>query len=1176
MNTNRSQRRFVTLLAVAGLALLAVGGVAGWLAWRSMSLRQGSAPAAPTAAPASAEDMERFYIGLAALDVEANERALKEFQSLSQSLPSEPAVWANLGIAWLRLSDNSAATEALTKAAELAPDNRQISLLQALVEELSGEFERAIERLKQIPDPEPAALYSLALLVERTGKEASLVERLDLINRILKREPENAVAQFQRARLAARLEDGPQLADALQALAQRRSEWTAVAAKQFEAADRAARAKRFNDAAKALTFMENVSRASPAYQEALVSLGNVGGSVGTPMRRFLAVAEQAAALAAADLQLTFQPRSEAEPAPEGELVLAAVLSSGAPATRIRLEGTRLFVGTDIQLTFPRGDATRPVGRDAVLPVDLNGDFRQDLALVGPEGLRIYLQDDQGQFAPWVPGESERDFLQPAGDGVWALDYEADGDLDLLVARDEGPPQLLRNNGDMTFTAIDALSHLPAPRELYWCDLDNDGDVDLAVLDRSGGLLVAWNERAGQFSPPVPLTLPVPVVACAVGDIDRDGVFDLAALAQDGVVHQFSYDALRRKWSQRALVTWSAEMDLEALCAQRRTSLWLADLDNNGALDLAASAGSHTAIWLQEAQARFQPLAHAPSLFVTSVADADGDGRLDLTGWSPDGGRTLFGGGALAHHWQVIQPHATPGGGDQRINSFGLGGRIEVRAGQSLQVALIDGPLVHIGLGSWPRAGVARIVWPNGTAQAEFDLAAGQTITAQQRLKGSCPFVFARNDNGYTFVKDFIWRSPLGLKINSQDTAGVTQTEDWIKIPGELLTPQHGVHDVRITAELWETHFFDHVALLVADHPETVEVFVDERFVAARSPALEVVPVTPPKPLRRVLDDSGRDVAAELSAIDGDYVDSFALGRFQGIAAEHWLEFELDESLPDGQVIYLVGTGWVYPTDSSLNVAISQGDHPRPHGLILEAPQSDGGWHAVSDDLGFPAGKNKTVLIPLPEALLRAGQRRFRLRTNLEVYWDALGWAARVPDENVRTRRIEATSAQMRYRGFSELTPLDRRKPDLPLYNRLASHAPRWRDLEGYYTHFGDVRELLEAVDDRYVIMNAGDEILMQFAATDPPPPGWKRDYVLIGDGWVKDGDYNTTHSRTVHPLPTHASPDYSQAGGTLWEDPLFQKHLDDWREYHTRYVTPRHFARGLWQTDSPVAVEDDE
>ena len=55
-------------------------------------------------------------------------------------------------------------------------------------------------------------------------------------------------------------------------------------------------------------------------------------------------------------------------------------------------------------------------------------------------------------------------------------------------------------------------------------------------------------------------------------------------------------------------------------------------------------------------------------------------------------------------------------------------------------------------------------------------------------------------------------------------------------------------------------------------------------------------------------------------------------------------------------------------------------------------------------------------------------------------------------------------------------------PETPRYNELANVGQRWRDLVGYYTRFGDVRELLRAVDDRYVIMNAGDELRLSFPA----------------------------------------------------------------------------------------------
>ena len=138
-------------------------------------------------------------------------------------------------------------------------------------------------------------------------------------------------------------------------------------------------------------------------------------------------------------------------------------------------------------------------------------------------------------------------------------------------------------------------------------------------------------------------------------------------------------------------------------------------------------------------------------------------------------------------------------------------------------------------------------------------------------------------------------------------------------------------------------------------------------------------------------------------------------------------------------------------------------------------------------------------------------------------------------------------------------------PETPDYARLENTVPRWRDLTGYYTQFGDVGELVARVDDRYVIMNAGDELRLQFPAPAPPRTGWRRDFVLMGDGWEKDGDYNTGYSSTVLPLPTHASTAYeaSSASLELEDDPVYQQHRDDWARFHTRYVSPDWFLKGL-------------
>ena len=511
---------------------------------------------------------------------------------------------------------------------------------------------------------------------------------------------------------------------------------------------------------------------------------------------------------------------------------------------------------------------------------------------------------------------------------------------------------------------------------------------------------------------------------------------------------------------------------------------------------------------------------------------------------------------------MLRPRAVPVPGDGRINAFALGGEVDVRAGLLFQKQPITGPLLHFGLGEHRTANVARIIWPNGDVQAEFELQANQVVVARQRLKGSCPWVFAYDGEAMRFVTDFLWRSPLGLRINAQDTAGVLMTEDWVKIRGDQLVPRDGVYELRITAELWETHFVDHVALLVVDHPAGTDIYVDERF-AVPPPPLAVYPTAPPRPVARAWDDQGQEVTDMVRARDGRYLDTFGRGTYQGVTRDHYVDIDLGEDVPPGGPLWLLASGWIRPTDSSINVAISQGRHAPPQGLRLEVPDGQGGWMVARADLGFPAGKTKTILIDLQGILRPGAPRLVRLRTNMEIYWDAFAWAPALPDAELKTQRLSPHTAELRYRGFSVVHAADRSSPELPQYHALEGTAPRWRDLIGYYTRFGDVRELLQAVDDRYVIMNAGDELVLRFAAPPPPPAGWRRDFVLIGDGWVKDGDYNTTFSKTVLPLPAHDQPDYTTPPGHLEDDPVYRRHAQDWQHYHTRYITPQRFHEAL-------------
>ena len=467
-----------------------------------------------------------------------------------------------------------------------------------------------------------------------------------------------------------------------------------------------------------------------------------------------------------------------------------------------------------------------------------------------------------------------------------------------------------------------------------------------------------NERAGKFRPlPNPATLDG-TVALAVADLDGDGRMELLALGGDAVVRRVSVLDEGRALDVADVARGAG--------VGKGPRLFAADLDNNGAIDLIASGPSGSWVALGAGSEQFRPIATPGSFRILAVDDLNNDGTLDLAGVSAEGKPLrALGRGSKGYGWQVIRPRRANAHGDARINSFGIGGEMELRAGLLVQTQTIAGPAVHFGLGDYAKADAVRIVWPNGSMsiQGEFDTPADKVIVAEQRLKGSCPFLYAFDGESVKFVTDVIWRSPLGLRINAQDTAGSAQTEDWVKIRGDQLAPREGQYDLRITAELWETHYWDHFALMVVDHPKGTEVFVDERF-AREPPQLAVHATGPLVPIRYARDDLGNDVTGTVRDRDGEYLDTFGRGHYQGVTRDHWVEVEIGDEVPRDRPLLLVAQGWIHPTDSSINVALAQGSHEPPRGLSLEVSMADGTWAVARPDLGFPAGKNKTILIEL--------------------------------------------------------------------------------------------------------------------------------------------------------------------------------------------------------------------
>jgi Tfp pilus assembly protein PilF len=1124
--------------------------------------------------PAYYDAVAAFDVGLAALQVGDDVRADSKLQRATQLAPGEPAAWANWGLLALRQRNLEAAGQRLEKARDLAPQNDQIYYLLGLLESNRGNFKQAIAHLHKATEINPRNLrasYLLAELLERQGGADSEAESQAQMQKILAVQPGNLAAQLELARLAAKRGDAAALHSVLAQISSRSSGWPPEVQQQVKALQSAASGKESRAAATRTVFLRNVLMRVPEFRQDLSAIKPPPGDEAQPFTHLLALATPEVKPAPADLTMRFNT----EPIPGfgdgswSSVEAISLGSSGAPVVAVA-NGHEVRLANGAKLVFPGGPSGVAPSPEGILPIDFNYDFKNDLVLAGAGGLRFLRQDEPNTFTD-VTARTRlpKSILNASYTAAWTVDIEADGDLDIVLGATNGLPTVLRNNGDGTFTVTHPFAGIAGLRGFAWADFDGDGDPDAALLDGNQQLHVFENLRVGQFQERrLPAGLAT-VKALNVADADNDGRLDLLVVQADGAILRLSDKNDGQGWEMAEL----ARTPDAATYLAGDVRLQVADLDNNGSLDLilaqVASPNQQSAngplIWLGDQGGRFALLPSTPGpALVFATADVNGDGRLDLLGLSADK-RAVEGvnRGSVNYHWQIIRPRAKQAVGDQRINPFGVGGEIEVRAGSLLQKQPITGPLLHFGLGNQASTDIVRIVWPNGSVRAEFELKADQEVVAEQRLKGSCPFLFAFNGKQMEFVKDAVpWGSAIGLRINMLGTARVEATEEWYKIGRDQLAPRDGYYDLRITAELWETYYYDQLSLMTVDHPAGTEIFVDERF-AVPPVKLTITAVEPPHEIQRAVDDTGQDVTEVVRTLDERYLDTFGRGQYQGITRDHYVELDLGDDVPAGRPLWLIAQGWMHPTDSSINVAVSQGRHEAAQGLSIEVPDGHGGWRVAQSHLGFPAGRKKICLFDLTNVFRPGTPHRLRLRTNLEIYWDSIQWAQGRPDTPLRVTELDPSTADLHYRGYSVIHQPNASSPEVPDYNHLSGSKQRWRDLVGYYTRFGDVRELLAKADDRYVIMNAGDEMSFRFPVPPPPPPGWVRDFVVRGDGWIKDGDYNSTFSRTVLPLPYHARQQYTTPPGRLEDEYVYRRHPEDWQSYQTRYVTPQIFEDAL-------------
>ena len=1131
-------------------------------------------------------------LGLAYLEEERYSDAAKEFTSFIDIAPAEASGYANLGWVYLQSSDKLDSAEImLEQAMKLSPDNPDIAFLAAAVYELEDRTSKAIEMLQNTKSKYPEhilTLYQLSEYFRQSPSAPDLKNAEELLHKIVKVVPGNIVAQLKLIDLSIKNGHSEAALFSMETVRQILPALPAEAVSVYNNAIQLLRDDDTNQSMVQVLMFHNFLKSTTYYEYGITELrGNSGPIPGSPLYRFTnlktpATDKQKTMLNAVQFidisdKIGLGKISQANIVVPGDYDSDGdedlFISRWSPAEEFSSQS--IFVNNngvfnDISLNTGINHKGRDIN---ALTADYDNDGFLDILVLNNHRSRLYKNDGTGKFMDMDQSIG----INIKSDGVQAgfFDYDLEGDLDLFVAS-ESANQLYRNNGDGTFTEVSEksgiVSELVFSSDMAFGDYDDDGDVDMVVLNLDGTSKFYDNRRQGFFadiSDKVGLDFVGQTISLITGDYNNDGYLDIFIADLLGKHHALFENRgdgtfIKDEQSLAAVVGLS---NFPAIRAN------FSDLDNDGYLDLllvsnASTTDKHQAglILLQnDGSGKYTDAsASLPSglEFIEQVntADLDNDGDLDIILINNHGHVQVLRneGGNLNNYLKIRLVGLRMG--SSKNNYYGIGSKVEVKSGGLYQMRLVDKPVSHFGLGERKRADVVRVLWSNGVPQNRFAPQKNQTIVETQILKGSCPYLYAWNGLEFVFVNDVLWPSalgmPLGIMAGEPIYAFSNSTNEYLSVPGEKVRPKDGKFVLQFTTELWESPYLDNVKLVVLDHPDSVDVYINETFTPPPYPPFRIYSVAKKHLPLSAVDQAGNDLHNAILVQDQEYTKHLTTTSFQGITELHDLILDFGD-LAHADSIYLFMQGWLFPTDASINVNISQSNTTNIIFPKLQVINAAGVWETVVDNLGFPKGKNKTMVFDLTDKFF-VPDYKIRIRTNMQIYWDHIFIATDVTDGNLEVIRLQPVLADLHYRGFSALSQKNFSSPHLPDYYNITT-GQKWRDLTGIYTKFGDVLPLLLESDSKIVIMNAGDEISLEFATAELPelPNNWSRDFLFYNDGWLKDGDLNTAHGQTAEPLPFHGMSAYPYGPDDGY--PSDPEHVNYMELYNTRIVTTNSF-----------------
>src|SRR3981081_1099322 len=107
---------------------------------------------------------------------------------------------------------------------------------------------------------------------------------------------------------------------------------------------------------------------------------------------------------------------------------------------------------------------------------------------------------------------------------------------------------------------------------------------------------------------------------------------------------------------------------------------------------------------------------------------------------------------------------------------------------------------------------------------------------------------------------------------------------------------------------------------------------------------------------------------------------------------------------------------------------------------VEAQDAQGKWVRVVEDMGFPAGLERTMVADLT-GKLPAGTRRIRIVNNLKIYWDAIRIDQTPDAQDVRVAQVPLAKAALDFVGYPREIRLKPTSDTTYSYSRRSMTGP---------------------------------------------------------------------------------------------------------------------------------------